>query len=191
MAKQVIDIKIQAKFNKPQFAIEDSVYFSFLGQKQYGYISKIKDFPWGVMYTVQAVNGTRYPCGIRIDGVNTQYDVGLIYFEESKQIGSAECRKRYDESRTGRSINAVPRNTGGTTTKSGNDNTTSKQDSNSVVRKVDGNTKRKHSTKNVDPPSANGVLPINRKKRSSARDSKLDDAIQKQKDFLNGFIQRD
>ena len=85
MAKKVIDIKIQEKFNKPQFAIEDSVYFSFLGQKQYGYISKIKDFPWGVMYTVRAVTGTRYPCGICIDGVTTQYDACLIYFEESKK----------------------------------------------------------------------------------------------------------
>ena len=46
MAKRQVDDKIQAKFEKPQFSIEDAVYFSFLGQKQYGYVTKITPVNW-------------------------------------------------------------------------------------------------------------------------------------------------
>jgi hypothetical protein len=190
MAKQQIDDKIQAKFEKPQFSIEDAVYFSFLGQKQYGYVTKITPVNWGVKYTVQASNGLRYPCGISIEGIKTSYDAGFIYFEESRDLGSDECRRRYESARNCKSINAVPRNTRRTEIESTDGDQTSKPNVDTSVGKMDANTKRRNSTKNVVKPSADGVSPSNRKKRSPVKNVELDDAIKKQKDFLNGFIKR-
>ena len=191
MAKRQVDDKIQAKFEKPQFSIEDAVYFSFLGQKQYGYVTKITPVNWGIKYTVQASNGLRYPCGISIEGIKTAYEVGFIYFEDSKQLGSTECRRRFESARNRKSINAVPRNTGRTEIESTNSDQTSKPNVDTSVGKVDANTKRRNSTKNVAKSSTDGVSTSNRKKRSPVKNAELTNAIQRQKDFINGFINRD
>ena len=190
MAKKQIDDKIQAKFEKPQFSIEDAVYFSFLGQKQYGYVTKITPVNWGIKYTVQASNGLRYPCGISIEGIKTTYEAGFIYFEDSKHLGSYECRRRFDSARNRKSINAVPSNTRRTEIESTNSDQTCKPINDTAVGKMDANTKRRNSTKNVDKPSTDGVSPSNRKKRSPVKNAELTNAIQRQKDFLDGFINR-
>jgi hypothetical protein len=191
MAKRQVDDKIQAKFEKPQFSIEDAVYFSFLGQKQYGYVTQITPVNWGVKYTVQSSNGLRYPCGIIIEGIKTTYDAGVIYFEDSKQIGSDECRRRYEAGRNCKSINAVPSNARRTEIESTDSDQTSKPNVDTSVGKVDANTKRRNSTKNVAKSSTDGVSTSNRKKRSPVKNAELTNAIQRQKDFLNGFINRD
>ena len=191
MAKKQIDEKIQAKFDKPQFSIGNAVYFSFLGQKQYGYITKIKKSGWGIQYTCQAVSGTRYPCGICIKGIKTAYDIGIIFFEESKQLGSEECQRRFNTARSGGSSVTLSIDARRSTIESIDDNTSSKQDADSVVREMDVDTGRGHSTKNVGKSSVDGVSPSNRKKRSTPKNTELEDVIQKQKDFLNGFVKKD
>ena len=191
MAKRQVDDKIQAKFEKPQFSIEDAVYFSFLGQKQYGYVTKITPVNWGIKYTVQASNGLRYPCGISIEGIKTTYEAGFIYFEDSKQLGSTECRRRFESARNRKSINSVSNNTRRTEIESSDDNQTSKPINDTSVGKMDANAKRRNSTKNVVKPSTDGVSPSNRKKRSIPKNTELEDVIQKQKDFLNGFVKKD
>jgi hypothetical protein len=40
--KQIISDALQKKFNKPQFQIGDAVFFSWLGQKQYGHVKQLK-----------------------------------------------------------------------------------------------------------------------------------------------------
>jgi hypothetical protein len=191
MAKKQVDEKIQAKFEKPQFSVEDAVYFSFLGQKQYGYVSKIIQVNWGVRYTIQAANGLRYPCGISIQGVKTQYEAGFIYYEESKQLGSDECRRRYNAERESRQNPRVSLNARRTEIEVRDDHQESKRDVDTSVRKVDAGTKRRNSTKNVIKSSDDGVPSSNRKKRSISKNTELDDAIAKQKNFLNGFIKKD
>ena len=191
MAKKQIDEKIQAKFDKPQFSIGTAVYFSFLGQKQYGYITKIKKSGWGMLYTCQSVSGTRYPCGICIKGIKTSYDIGIIYYEESKQLGSAECERRFKTAKSGRTTVTLSIDARRSTIESVDNNTSSQPDADSVVRKVDESTGGGHSTKNVDKSSFDGVSTSNRKKRSTVKNAELTDAIQRQKDFLNGFVKRD
>jgi hypothetical protein len=190
MAKKQIDDKIQAKFEKPQFSIEDAVYFSFLGQKQYGYVSKIIQVNWGVRYTVQAANGLRYPCGISIQGVKTQYEAGVIYYEESKQLGSDECRRRYDAERESRQNPRVSLNARRTEIEVRDDHQESKRDVDTAIGKMDASTKRRNSTKNAAKSSDDRMPPSNRKKRIVSKNTELDDAIEKQKNFLNGFIKR-
>ena len=82
LTKQKISDKLQAKFNKPQFQIGAAVLFSWLGQKQYGYVTKTKQSNWGVQYTVESIEGLKYPCGIQIQGQKTQYHTGFILFED-------------------------------------------------------------------------------------------------------------
>lgn len=191
MAKRKIDEKLQAKFDKPQFSLEDAVYFSFLGSKQYGYVTKIKITNWGIQYTVQSSQGTKYPCGICIKGVKTAYDIGVIFFEESKQIGSDECRRRYDTSKTSKPVNRVSRDTSRPEIESGGSDSPSKSNADSSTRKVDATSRARHSSKNASKSSSNGVPPSNRKKRGTVKNAELTDAIQRQKDFLNGFVKRD
>jgi hypothetical protein len=191
MAKKQIDEKIQAKFDKPQFSIGTAVYFSFLGQKQYGYVTKIKKTTWGIQYNVQSATGSKYPCGICIKGIKTAYDTGFIYFDESKQIGSDECRRRYDASRTGRTNVTLSIDARRSTFESDHDNTPSQSDADSVVRKMDERTGDGHGTTNVDKSSFDGVPTSNRKTRSNSKNVELTDAIQKQRNFLNGFVKKD
>ena len=191
MAKKQIDDKIQAKFDKPQFSLEDAVYFSFLGQKQYGYVTKIKKASWGIQYNIQSATGTRYPCGICIKGIKTTYDIGIIYFEESKQIGTDECRRRYDAARSNRPVAAVFTNPKRTTNESRDGDQTSKSDADNAVGKMDDNSRTRNRTKNDDKSSATGTSPGNRKKRGNSKNVELDDAIQKQRNFLNGFVKKD
>lgn len=191
MAKKQVDEKIQAKFEKPQFSVEDAVYFSFLGQKQYGYVSKITQVNWGVKYTVQAANGLRYPCGISIQGIKTQYEAGFIYLEESKELGSAECRRRYDVARESRQNPRVSLNARRTEIEVQDDHQESKRDVDTAIGKMDAGTKRRNSTKNASKSSDDGMSSSNRKKRSPVKNAELTNAIQRQKDFLNGFINRD
>jgi len=186
MAKQPnIPDTIQKQFNKVQFKPGEIVFFTWLGTKKYGYVKTTKETNWGIQYTVEA-NGTKYPCGIQIKGYKTTYTTGCIYADETRSYGVEELKRR---SQTGHksTYSEVIRESGGTKneSRSGNRNVGSVSDTtNRKTKQSRANT----STKNVDISSNTRVQSDNTKKR---KDSNLDSAIQRQRDFLNGFVKRD
>jgi len=160
---------IVKQFNRPQFKVGDWVYFTWIGAKQYGYVKKIITKNWGVQYTVEAEvykQIYRYPCGIEIKGYRTSYDAGCILREESKKL-LKDKRGPIIESR---------------------------DDNKSWRRDVNGNssevaTSRNDARKDVNESSSAGICRSNTTKREN--DTELNDAIQRQKDFLNGFVKKD
>jgi hypothetical protein len=186
MAKQPnIPDTILKQFNKVQFKPGEIVFFTWLGTKKYGYVKAIKETNWGIQYTVEA-NNTRYPCGIQIKGYKTAYTTGCIYAEETRSIGTDELERR---SQTGHfsTYSEVIREPRRTETKSGSSNRSSGSVPNPPNRKTK-NRKSNVSTSDANIDSNNGMHSDNTKKR---KDSKLDSAIQRQRDFLNGFVKKD
>jgi hypothetical protein len=187
MAKTTIPDKIQSKFEKPQFQLGDAVFFSFLGQKRYGYVTKIKKTGWGIQYNVQSYTGTTYPCGMRISEYTTSYRSGIIFFDETKEIGAEELKRRYNEEREALTVSRKPRRT---EIEMSDDNT-------EIGRDVNGTTNGTGARGTIDGTQHDDVIGNNRvskqhtKKRASTKKPKLDDAIEKQKNFLNGFVKKD
>lgn len=120
--KSTIPAAVSKRFEKPQYKVNDFVYMAFLGQKYYGYVKKIMDIDWGVCYLVEATNGTKYPCGLKYGEYTTSYRSAIIFYDETKQIGSDECKRRYNAEKG--KVRSVSSNTRGTVIESGDDNTT-------------------------------------------------------------------
>ena len=160
---------IVKQFKRPQFKIGDWVYFTWLGSKQQGYVKKITTQNYGVQYLVVAEEygkTYKYPCGIEIKGYRTPYDVGCVLREESKKL---------------------LKDKGGAIVESRNDNKSQHQDvyrNNSETR-----TSRNNAREDVNESSSARNVESNTKKRQDT--TELKDAIQKQKDFLNGFVRKD
>ena len=182
--KQSIPENIQKQFEKPQFREGDAVFFVWLGSKKYGYVTTFKKVNWGIQYTVES-EGVRYPCGIEIKTYKTTYTTGCIYADETRSYGVEELKRR---SQTGHksTYSEVIRESGGTKNeiRSGNRNVGSVSDTtNRKTKQSRANT----STKNADISSNTRVQSNNTKKR---KDSELNSAIQRQRDFLNGFVKK-
>ena len=158
------------QFNRPQFKIGDCVYFSFLGtQKTEGYVKKITTQNWGVQYLVVADEygkTYKYPCGIDIKGYKTSYHIGCILREETKKF-LKDKRRPIDEIR--------------------NDNKSWNRNVNNNSSKS--TTIRNDARKNVNESSSTRICNSSATKRQD--NTELKDAIQKQKDFLNGFVKKD
>ena len=185
MAKQKISDKLQAKFNKPQFRIGDAVFFSWLGQKQYGYVLRIKQNSWGVQYTVESPEGVKYPCGIQIQGQKTQYNTGFIFFEDTLSIGSDELKRRIETAPKTVRATTVSIDYGRKDVESTIRNTSSGTNDAEDNGK-DTSTRKKRSVKSNVVSSGTGRND-NRdtKKRKVSKNSKLEAAIQKQRSFLD------
>lgn len=190
MAKQKISEKLQKKFDKPQFQLGDAVFFSWLGQKKYGHVTKIKTSGWGVQYMVQSAEGTSYPCGIQIQGQKTHYNTGFIWFEDTVSIGQPELKKRIKTTKNSGRVTAIIGNPVRPKDESRNDNKNVRGDVSKSSSKNTA-TRTKGSTKSV-PISlgSNGDNGNNTKKRNLTKNSELDSAIDKQRAFLNGFIKK-
>jgi len=158
------------QFNRPQFKVGDYVYFTWLGtQKAEGYVKKITTQNWGIQYLVVAQEygkTYKYPCGIEIKGYKTSYHIGCVLREESKKFFK-DKRRAVDE--IGDDIKSRNRNV---------DTISS-----------DSTTSRKHGTKNDNELGSTRICNGSTKKLQG--NSELKDAIQKQKDFLNGFVKKD
>jgi len=189
MAKrQKISDKLQEKFNKPQFRIGDAVFFSWLGQKQYGHVLRIKQNSWGVQYTVESCEGLKYPCGIQIQNTKTDYSIGYIFYEDTRSLGNDEINKRINDIREAERISKNYRRP----TIPSPINDTSSGIDNSSSNGTNPPTRKKRSSKSdVVSSSATRTSNDNPKKRKQVKNYELEDAIQRQKDFLNGFIKRD
>jgi hypothetical protein len=181
--KQLVPDTIQKQFNKIQFKQDQPVFFTWLGMKKYGYVIRTKEMAWGIMYTIQS-DGTKYPCGISIKTHKTAYTTGCILADDTRSIGDDELKRRIQSghhstntevfSNSRRSKDEVGSNNNGV----GN---VSKTNNRNIAKS------NADATKDVIKPSSTRVRNNNSTKRA---DSKLDDAIQKQRDFLSGFVKK-
>ncbi len=200
------------KFNKQHFKPGDAVCFTWFNTKGFGYVIKTAKSNWGVMYTIQ-LGKRKYPCGIQIGEWKTKYETGLLQYDLTKQYTVDELNE-YAAS-AGDSLyetvtfRRVSRNDENTSDSSGDTNVSTRKDTtipkapskrnNKVSRSnvdisnndVQQNGSEESSTIDVDTVSLNGVQQRNTKKRSKTPKNELDDAIQRQKDFLNGFVKKD
>lgn len=188
MAKQKITDAVQKKFEKPQFQLGAAVFFSWIGQKQYGYVTKFKKTNWGVQYMVQSAQGRNYPCGIEIQNEKTPYNVGYIFFESTKSMGQDELARRIDIERNkpkSGPIKTVSIDTRGTKPKVETNSEQSRSDSGSVVIK-DTKTRSKRPSTKVDTKSSTAGNNVdNSRKRTTSKKSKLEEAFEKQRSFLD------
>lgn len=183
--KSNVPENIQKQFDKPQFKQGDPVFFSWLGSKKYGYVTFFKTTNWGIQYTVEE-NNVRYPCGIEIKTYKTAYTTGYIRYDETRSIGRDELITRIQ---TGHSstYSELFIDTRRTEIQSGSTSGVSKRIPTKNTKGVKP-TKSNIKGKDVVQPSSNGNTSRNGKKRGN---SELDSAIQKQRDFLNGFVKKD
>ena len=182
--KQSIPDTIIKQFNKPQFKPDDAVFFTWLGTKKYGYVTRIKEATWGIQYMVESHN-TRYPCGVSIKGHKTAYTTGCINIDETRSIGQYELKRRIQTGHTS-TYSELFTDARGTTNESRSGSTNSKRISTTNSKRNE-STRSNAKTKHVVESSTNGNSTGTRKNRN---DSKLDDAIQRQRDFLNGFVKK-
>jgi len=180
--KQHVPDAIIKQFEKPQFKIDDAVFFTWLGAKKYGYVKTTKETTWGIQYMVESHN-TRYPCGVSIKGHKTAYTTGCIDVDETRSIGQDEIKRRIQTGHTS-TYTELFTDTRRTEVESGNESATSKCIS-SADSKSTKTARVNNATKHVAKSSSNGNTTRTGKKRSR---SKLDTAIQRQRDFLNGFV---
>jgi len=200
------------KFNKQHFKPGDAVCFTWFNTKGFGYVIKTAKSTWGVMYTIQ-LGKRKYPCGIQIGEWKTKYETGLLQYDVTKQYTVDELNEY--AANAGDSIyetvtfRRVSRDDENTSDDTGDTNVTAKKDTtipktasrrnNKVSRATVGvsdndvqqNRSEEHSTVDVNPISLTGVQQRNTPKRSKTPKNELNDAIQKQRDFLNGFVKKD
>ncbi len=188
--KQRVSDSIQAKFDKPLFKLGDAVFFSWLGQKKYGHVIRFKKTNWGIQYMVQTKAGMRYPCGIQLGEYRTEYAVGCIFFEETRTIGTEEITRRIAQDTDTRRIATVSPNTTGKKDESRVLDTTSGGNDDAINRKKSATRKHTNSRKDDDKSSTKRVPANNSGKRKNPK-TELNNAIAKQRDFLNGFVKRD
>tara|TARA_R110000751_G_scaffold11746_3_gene40896 strand:+ start:1543 stop:2094 length:552 start_codon:yes stop_codon:yes gene_type:complete len=167
------------QFEKAMYKAGDRVVIEWLGQIKIGYVKRNKENAWGYSYMVEVKQKglkpgddiTNYPCGIQIKDYKTDYAVGLILHDRTQRGDWSQSTGIYE-------------NTGSNKTSQRNDNTSvgGNDDSNSRKDAIGGSS---NSHKDGVKSSATRVHPINAETRESTQ---LDDAINKQKDFLNGFV---
>ena len=166
MKKQKFPKYIQEKFKKAQFKVGDRVKYEFLGDNGWGYITKIQKFNETVSYMVQG-NGYSYPCGLQIKE-HSSYYAGTIDYEASKnQQNNATARNKKTSER--------------------NDNKTRKRVSrsgSSTISDTGSGSKSKNSSRNGNADNRTS----SKTSKTTVRNVELEDAIDKQKDFLRKFI---
>ena len=165
MKKQKLPKYVQAIFRQPQFKVGDYVKFEFLGDHGWGYITRISKYNDKISYMVKG-NGYSYPCGIQVKGYSSYY-AGTIDFEASKN-------KRNHE---------VSRNT---KIEKRNDNHSREQLSGSNSNSISNERSRYKSKNDIRSSDAENIQ-SNKTSRESTRNDELEDAIDKQKNFLRKF----
>ena len=165
MKKQKLPKYVQAIFRKPQFKVGDRVKFEFLGDHGWGYITKISKYNDKISYMVKG-NGYSYPCGIQVKGYSSYY-AGTIDFAASKDQRNHE----------------ITRNT---KIKKRNDNQSRKQLSRSNSSSIS-NERSGYKPKNDIRTGNAENIQSNKRSRESTRNDELEDAIDKQKNFLRKF----
>ena len=184
--KSNVPESIEKQFNKALFKEGEPVLFTWLGAKKYGYVKEYTKVNWGIQYSVLSM-GTTYPCGIQIKTYRTSYHIGCILFEETTSYGVDELKKRIDAGPEPLNTTEIFRDTTRPNNESRSSNSSKRGVASTSNRKTKSNTTRGNSVENDVPPSNNGVQQQHTKKRKNVE---LDSAIQKQRDFLSGFVKK-
>ena len=177
--KSKLPAYVLKQFNKAMYKVGDKVIIKWLGQIKTGYVTKAYESNFGYSYLVEVtekglkgrMESTRYPCGIRIKQYETDYNVGLILHDRTQSGDWPQSQGIYEYSG---SEKASQRNDG---SNSGTDANTNKR-KNAKSRKVG------HGKQNNDESGSTRMHKINTETQS------LDDVVQRQRDFLNGFVKR-
>jgi hypothetical protein len=182
--KQLVPDTIQKQFNKLQFKQGQPVFFTWLGMKKYGHVIQTKQMGWGIMYTIQS-EGTKYPCGVQIKTHKTAYTTGCILVDDTRSIDDIELERRIQSGHhsTNTEVFSNPRRP--------KDESGGNNNGIGIISKTNSRNSTKSNagtTKDAVKPSSTRVRNNNSTKRAA---SKLDDAIQKQRDFLSGFVKKD
>ena len=157
---------IQEKFSKPQFKVGDKVFYEFLGDSGLGIITAIHKHNETISYMVKGGRYS-YPCGLQIKE-HSSYYAGSIDFEKSKNTKH-------------------PKTAGDAKTKKRINNKSRERVSGNVSSSVS-DTRTRHSTTNdIGDGNANDT-DANIKSRTRSKNIELEQAIDKQKDFLRKFI---
>ena len=156
---------IQDKFTKPQFKIGDRVFYEFLGEKGWGIVTKIQKYNETISYMVKG-GGYSYPCGLQIKEHRSYY-AGSIDFEKSKNQRNNETTRN-------------------TEIKKRNNNQSRKRISGDVSDSIS-NTRTRHSTENDIRDGNAKDSTTNSTSRTKSKNVELEDAIDKQKQFLRKF----
>jgi hypothetical protein len=159
--------------------------------KQIGYVKRIKKVGWGIQYTIEAATGIKYPCGIEIKGQKTHYNTGCVYLEDTRSIGQETLIKRFENEPKSRTVATVSINSGRETNESTSDSKLLGGDAAKDNRNNTNTRSKRSSTKMASTSSIAGNSKGTTRKRTTSKNSELDDAIQKQRDFLNGFVKKD
>lgn len=184
--KQLVPEQIEKQFNKALFKPGEPVFFTWLGAKKYGYVKAFKQTNWGIQYTVEA-NGTKYPCGIQIKGHRTTYTTGCIFVDETRSYGIEELERRIQTGHKS-TYSEVIRDTPRPKDEGRSNDSNKRKSSRTNNTKTKSNSTGSNSLENGNDVSIDRVHRNNTTKR---KDSKLDSAIQRQRDFLNGFVKRE
>lgn len=215
MSDNKIPANIISKFEKQQFKPGDAVCFTWFNVKRYGYVTSTKQVNWGIQYTVK-LDTMSYPCGMQIDQWKTKYRTGLIQYTETKQLGSeqvSELAERSTPMYETISYKSDQRTDSHTTIgvgtnidqRDGNQTKTKKRKitkNNRILQyddadnntKISSNGSKRNSNQDVTEFSSDRMLTND--KKSGKRTKKvisdtLEQAIQKQRDFLSGFTKKD
>jgi hypothetical protein len=176
--KSKIPVNVLKKFDKVLYKPGNQVVIKWLGEIKQGYVKEIKKTNDGVHYLVEAGSTYsdrlhRYPCGIQIGEHTTKYTAGLILYNETNQKYSEEAKD----------ISTV---TGGSETTIGDDRSSSRGHDDSNCRKNARTRSNTCTTNDVESSSTR-----NRKNtKTSRRKSELDTAVNKQQEFLRGFVKK-
>ena len=185
--KSNVPESIEKQFNKALFKEGEPVLFTWLGAKKYGYVKTYKKVSWGIQYSILSF-GTTYPCGIQIKTYRTSYHVGCILFEETTGYGVNKLKNRIDSGPEPLRDTEIFRDSQRPNNEGGSNDTSLRGNANNINRKTKSNTARPDRVENDVQPSNNGVQQRNTKKR---KNHELDTAIERQRNFLNGFVKKD
>ena len=165
MKKKKLPKYVQEKFIKAQFKIGDRVKYEFLGEHGWGHITKINQYNDKITYMVQG-NGYSYPCGIQIKEYSSYY-AGSIDYETSKnQRNNEPSRSSTIKKRTN---NQSRKTVSGTSRNTISDTRINNRPTDDIRNgNADDSTKNSRSSK-------------------KSENIELEDAINKQKDFLRKF----
>jgi hypothetical protein len=186
MAKtQTIPAHIQNMMSKPQYSIGQAVCIKWLGVKKYGFILKIKKAHEEVSYFVRT-NDRTYPCGIQIDTYTTKhYAAGLVQHDCGESQDVITRKASTSNTRVVADANGNPICTAVKNTVSGT-NVSATGSKLSTTSKRTGTASRK-----ANEQSSSATNSKTRSRKSTSHNgSELEDAIQRQKDFLKGFTKK-